>query len=193
MSCYISCWLFIYHAHYFYIMHVIHHRKKVRKTITENKRKLLGFLSGNIINPNKTTFNVFVPKFGYFTTVGFVKAISHDDLYSDFFWSEKIIWGVTSPLLNPAFSSSFTQFWECNCFPRCTNAFFRLGSFWGCGFRFSLFIAVKMSFTLALLPVVVENMLWPPPQHPLLRAAPLGFADLCTYKQDRHVEKQYTC
>ena len=131
MSCYISCWLFIYHAHYFYIMHVIHHRKKVRKTITENKRKLLGFLSGNIINPNKTTFNVFVPKFGYFTTVGFVKAISHDDLHSDFFWSEKIIWGVTSPLLNPAFFSSFTQFWECNCFPRCTNAFFRLGSFGG--------------------------------------------------------------
>ena len=57
MSCDISCWLFIYYAHYFYIMHVIHHRKKVRKTITENKRELLGFWSGN---PNTTTFNVFV-------------------------------------------------------------------------------------------------------------------------------------
>ena len=83
-------------------MHVIHHRKKVRKTITENKKELLGFLSGNIINPNKTTFNVFVPKFGYFTTVGFVKGISHDDLYSHF--------RGNIPSLNPAFFSSFTRF-----------------------------------------------------------------------------------
>ena len=120
------CTLFLYHACY----------TSQEKSKENNHWKWKGTAWAFVrkyYKPQHNNFQCFctIPKFGYFTTVGFVKAISHDHLYSDFFWSEKNIWGVTSPLLNPAFFSSFTQFWECNCFPRCTNAFFRLGSFGG--------------------------------------------------------------
>ena len=106
---------------------------------TQSLEKNGNCLSGNIINPNTTTFQLqcfrTIPKFGNFTTVGLVKGISFEmrkliEGYTYNYYSKWYIHTLLSELtlkryklrlknltLKPAFFSSFTQFCECYCLP----------------------------------------------------------------------------